>query len=69
MRDCSGRLLEWLHGVTMSLYEGLEVETAPLPEISIGSITQPTSVSTSGDASEGKKSLSKLIEAMCECTY
>lgn len=40
----------------MSLYEGLEVETAPIPEISIGNTA---SASNSGDATEGKKSLSK----------
>ena len=44
----------------MSLYEGLEVETAPIPEISIGKGIQPTSASTSNDATENKKSLSKF---------
>lgn len=44
----------------MSLYEGLEVETAPIPEISIGKITQPTPVSIPGGAAEGNKNLSKF---------
>ena len=43
----------------MSLYEGLEVETAPIPEISMGTITQSTSANNSGDSSEGHKNLSR----------
>ena len=42
----------------MSLYEGLEVETAPIPEISIGNSADTQSASSSSDISE-KKSISK----------
>ena len=42
----------------MSLYEGLEVETVPIPDITIGSIVKPT-VSTSSDATDSNKNLSK----------
>lgn len=38
----------------MSLYEGLEVETAPIPEISIQSSADPSSTSNSNDVSENK---------------
>ena len=38
----------------MSLYEGLEVETAPIPEISIRSSADPSSTSNSNDVSENK---------------
>ena len=43
----------------MSLYEGLEVETAPIPEISVNKADQFVSLSSSDNVS-GNKSLSKF---------
>ena len=43
----------------MSLYEGLEVETAPIPEISIGNNADLSSTNNSNDVSE--KNISKSM--------
>ena len=44
----------------MSLYEGLEVETAPISEISINRTIESTSSTTSDDVA-GNKNLSKCF--------